>query len=51
MLCNGASVLLTFQRNRVPSCSEVKVPEKNYSLTLQHLNMKTVHSFFNAVKD
>ena len=51
MLCHGASVLLTFQRNQVPSCSGVKVPMKNYSLTPQPLNMKIVHSFFNAVKD
>ena len=51
MLCHGASALLTFQRNQVPSCSGVKVPEMNYSLTPQPLNMKSVHSFLYAVKD
>ena len=44
MLCHGASALLTFQTSQVPSCSGVKVPKKNYSLTPQPLNMKTVHS-------
>lgn len=51
MLCHGASALLTFLRNQVPSCSGVKVPEKNYSLTPQPVNMKTVHPFLYAVKD